>query len=211
MQSSHPLNHKPIIAGTILCALYALLAIVVNTRVLENPDLDITLFLQSVLPRSLDLPSSILSLLGSAEVTIPIFAILVFLSKPPIRVRLVMMFLLVTFLEVQGKLMIDQPGPPLLLHRYVFNIATPTGGFDTPYSFPSGHSARTAFLVALAVALIAQSKLPLVTRRVLTALLVVAGAVMLVSRVYIGDHWTSDVIGGALLSVGLCLFAFLTD
>ncbi len=211
MPSSLTLNRKPIIAGTLLCALYILLAIAVNARMLESLDLDITLFLQSALPHSLDLLSSILSLLGSAEVTIPIFAILIFLSKPTVRVRLVALFLFVTVLEVQGKMMIDQPGPPNILLRYVFGFGTPTGEFHTPYSFPSGHSARAAFLVALGVALIAQSKMRLAIRRVLIALLIVAGVVMLVSRVYIGDHWTSDVIGGALLGVGLCLFAFLTD
>ena len=211
MQRSHKLNRKPILVGAILCVLYVLLAIVVNTRVLASSDLDITLFLQSILPRSLDLPSSILSLLGSAEVTVPIFAILVILSRPTHRLHLVLLLLLVTLLEVLGKMMINQPSPPDLLHRYVFAFATPTGGFDTPYSFPSGHSARATFLVALGVALIAQNKMRVATKRILAALLVIAGIIMLVSRVYIGDHWTSDVIGGALLGVGLCLFAFLTD
>jgi membrane-associated phospholipid phosphatase len=211
MQPPHRLNRTPLIAGSILCTLYVLLAIVVNTRALASPDLDITLCLQNVLPRSLDLPASIPSLLGSAEVTIPIFVILVILSKPAHRTRLVALFLLATLLEVLGKTMIDQPGPPILLHRYVFDITTPTGEFDTPYSFPSGHSLRAAFLIVLGIALIAQSTRRAAAKITATALLLAAGAAMLVSRVYIGDHWTSDVVGGALLGAGLCLFAFLTD
>ncbi len=207
MQPILKLKRAPILWGALLCGLYALLTIIVNARVLVGVDHEITTRLQQIIPRAVDLPSSILSLLGSAEVTVLIFAALVLLARPQVRVKLVALFVLVTLLELQGKTMIDQPGPPWGLLRYVFAFGTPTGKFDTPFSYPSGHAARTSFLVALAITLIAQSRARSLTKRSLIALLIVVETVMLVSRIYIGDHWTSDVIGGTLLGVGLALFS----
>ncbi len=206
-----PPKRALILLPAILCGLYALLALGVNARLLQQFDLQATLLLQSLLPRSLDLPFSIFSLLGSAEVTVPIFALLVLLSQPRVRARLVLLFALLTLLELQGKTMIDQPGPPDALLRYVFTFATPTGRIGTPFAYPSGHAARTTFLIVLAIALILPSRARRVTKQISIALLLALAATMLVSRVYIGDHWTSDVIGGALLGVGLCLLSFLTD
>jgi membrane-associated phospholipid phosphatase len=174
-------------------------------------DLQATLLLQSVLPRSLDLPASLLSLAGSAEVTVPIFAVLVLLSPQAIRIRLILLFALLALLEVGGKMIINQPSPPDELVRYVFRFGTPTGNISTPFSYPSGHSARTSFLAVLSVALIAQRCARPATRRILMTVVLTAAAVMLVSRVYIGDHWLSDVIGGAMLGGGLCLCVRLTD
>ena len=188
-----------------------MLAVVVNTRLLQPMDLQVTLLLQSALPRSIDLPSSLLSLAGSAEGTVPVLALLVLLSRPAIRIKLILLFALLILLEVLGKMTINQPSPPDELVRYVFRFGTPTGGINTPFSYPSGHAARTSFLAVLAVVLIAQSRARPATQQILIALVLAAAAVMLVSRVYIGDHWLSDVVGGTLLGTGLCLCAGLTD
>ena len=193
--------------GCILCGIYVLLAFLVHNRILVSIDLETTTLLQQIIPRSADLPSSVLSLLGSVEITILVLAALLLLARPTVRVRLVLLFALVALLELQGKTMIVQPPVPDALQRYVFAYGTPTGSISTEFSFPSGHSARTSFLVATAIALVAQSNTSPTRQRVLTALLLVAAAVMLVSRVYIGDHWLTDVIGGALIGVGLALFA----
>ena len=141
----------------------------------------------------------------------PIFALLLFLSPPKSRVKLVFLFALLTLLEVGGKLSISQPEPPDELVRYVFRFGTPTGRISTPFSYPSGHAARTSFLAAMALGVIAQSRARPATRRILIALVIAAAAAMLVSRVYIGDHWVSDIVGGTLLGGGLCLCAGLTD
>ncbi|HEX7589090.1 MAG TPA: phosphatase PAP2 family protein [Anaerolineae bacterium] len=211
MKPNTTLKRTTLLPGLVLCGLVLLLAVIVNARLLQSIDLQVTLFLQSVLPRSLDLPSSLLSLAGSAEVTVPVFAILVLLSRPEIRIKLVLLFALLTLLEVGGKHLINQLEPPDELVRYLFRFGTPTGRISTPFSYPSGHAARTSFLAVLAIALIVQSRARPATRRILIAVVLVTAVAMLVSRVYIGDHWSTDVIGGALLGAGLCLCARLTD
>jgi undecaprenyl-diphosphatase len=196
--------------GSALCILYICLAIAVNARLLQETDLRITLSLQSVVPYWLDLPASILSLAGSVEASVVLFAVLLLLSRPRARKILIVLFVLLGFIEIAGKTQISQPGPPYSLSRYVFHFGTPTGDLETPYSYPSGHSARTAFLVVVAASVIGRAGL---TPRslLLIGLVTLFGAAMLVSRVYIGDHWASDVIGGVALGTGLSLFVFLTD
>jgi membrane-associated phospholipid phosphatase len=72
--------------------------------------------------------------------------------------------------------------------------------FATPYPYPSGHMLRAVLLLGTVYAL--WPNRPVRVAVVLT-LVGAAGA-----RVYLGTHWPSDVLGGALLGLTGLLWAF---
>jgi membrane-associated phospholipid phosphatase len=76
----------------------------------------------------------------------------------------------------------------------------PLTTFITPYSYPSGHALRGVIVLG-ALCVLSRNRLPRVG-----ALIVLAGIV--VSRVYLGTHWASDAVGGALLGFEALLWAF---
>ena len=142
------------------------------------------------------------STLGGIEVTVPAFAVLViwlFLtgSRMP-AVRLAAALLVTSLVEVAMKFWLPQVPMP--------ENAARTAGFspvlDVPYSYPypSGHMLRSVLLFG-AVFLLWRNKFARV-------LLLVALVGMAVSRVYLGVHWASDVIGGVLLGLAGLFWAF---
>ena len=67
------------------------------------------------------------------------------------------------------------------------------------HSFPSGHVAAIGALLGITAVCIAVGRSR--TVQALLTILVVAGVVIVAfSRLYVGVHWLSDVIGGALLA-----------
>jgi membrane-associated phospholipid phosphatase len=67
------------------------------------------------------------------------------------------------------------------------------------HSFPSGHVAGIGALLGILAACVAVERSRIV--RALATALVVAGVVIVAfSRLYLGCHWLSDVIGAALLA-----------
>jgi len=96
---------------------------------------------------------------------------------------------------------------PLLL-KYGLQIPRPNSGVSDlgPYSFPSGHSLRATVLFGFLSLMVARA-LP-ATRRWLPYLL--AGLLVMpvaLSRLYLGVHWLSDIIGA--ISLGLAWVALL--
>ena len=97
------------------------------------------------------------------------------------------------------KLLVDRERPPVL------HLA-PSSGF----SFPSGHTAAAAATWA-AVALVLGRGRPLRAKAVLAAGAALLTVAVAASRVLLGVHWLTDVIGGAALGFGwfvVCSVAF---
>ena len=92
-------------------------------------------------------------------------------------------------IELVFKLGLQHPGPPEQFVR-AFEYLGP--GYQTPSSFPSGHASRITFLAAFAA---------LTTSAAIRWLATFAVIATMLLRVYIGDHWISDVLGGAALGL----------
>lgn len=111
-----------------------------------------------------------------------------------------LLFGLMTVGELYGKSVVHHPAPPF------FMLKNPTTIFPKyhileNFSYPSGHAARAVFLTVTALFLI-KKKL-----RIGIVLGIYIGLVSL-SKVYLGHHWLSDIIGGLLLGCG---FGLLTS
>lgn len=82
------------------------------------------------------------------------------------------------------------------------------GGYVYSASFPSGHSAMSA-AVFLTLATMVASVEPRRRTKVLIYVLAAALVVAIgVSRVYLGVHWPTDVLGGWVLGAGWALVAW---
>lgn len=99
---------------------------------------------------------------------------------------------LVVVAESLIKLVVAQPLPPHDRSRGLDLFP----GLHVPFAhaFPSGHMARDAFLL-------------LIARGVPVALVAAALVAVAFSRVYLAQHWLSDVVGGLLLGAGIAWIA----
>lgn len=175
-------------------------------------DFDTTVKLQDHIPRKFDFPFSTLSILGTAEITGLFWLLLVLIAlvkKQWIVVLGLSLFLISFPVELCGKVFVFHPAPPFLFFRGVVNINFPSQYLQTDYSYPSGHMTRVSFLVVFLLFFAIYRLKPTSSTPIglsLLAFLVLMG----ISRVYLGEHWTSDVIGGTLIGIGLGFLAALT-
>lgn len=180
--------------------------LLVSGRRFVEFDLFATKSFQSFFPRIFDFPFSLFSLLGSSEIIGLIMlgiAGLVFWKLGKIFWGLGTI-VLIYIVELLGKFFLYHPGPPEEFFRYSIPFFFPSGGFvHTNYSFPSGHTSRAFFLAVILIFLL--------KKKWMTVVCSLLAITMLISRVYLGEHWLSDTIGGAFLgsSIGLLAVIFL--
>lgn len=176
----------------------------------QQIDFDITVKLQDRISRKWDGLFSYFSFMGSAEVIVAVSLILALLSLIRLRWMAFLGWLFIipaTFFEIFGKLFLYHPGPPKFLHRSLITTNLPSFYVHTDYSYPSGHMTRTIFLLTVFLIIVLLSNRLKKAKYPIIALILFFGFLMFLTRVYLGEHWLSDVVGGSLLGLAAGLFA----
>ena len=184
------------IAAAAVC--FAALSALVHLRALDRFDRVTTTWLNAHGNRLLDWGMSLITATATPELSMALLAVLTILLwrefgwRPAIG--LVMVFGGGTLLEFAAKHWVVQPDPSGLIERHVFDLGIIH--LSLPYAFPSGHALR-AWLLAGTLALWVMPRT--------AAFWWTIGGLVGISRLYLGHHWTSDVLGGTLLAAMLLM------
>lgn len=188
---------------------FILFSYLVAKETFTQIDFDITVKFQDRIPSKLDLLFSYFSVIGLVEITGAIWLVLglylvfkkfwqAFLSLGLLPLALSM--------EIFGKIFVYHPAPPHLFYRGVLDVQFPSHFVHTDYSYPSGHLTRATYLIVFFM-IFFHLRSSFRTQLFILPLLFGLLVIMAVSRIYLGEHWTSDVIGGILIG---CSFGIIS-
>ncbi|MBI4136865.1 phosphatase PAP2 family protein [Candidatus Roizmanbacteria bacterium] len=206
------MNHRIMLlaTGIGLFIVFLIYTYVVAREYVNQLDFDVMVRVQDNIPVRLDPFFSSFSLIGSFELTALVFSIAVIVHswKKWRRLLILSSFFFFHVVELLFKSIIDQVGPPFMFHRYALDYHFPSTYISTDFfSYPSGHMGRTALLTGLFAYIIWKSNVSKIVKVGMWGILGGIFIVMFVSRISLGEHWFSDVVGGALLGFAFAAFS----
>lgn len=211
----------------LLCFLFSLFSFVLLSKYedrtfVRNLDLAVTVKLQDWIDNSthLRLSAFVGNLMEGATffaspeftvlITVIIFGVTIYdRRKRKWNIQALMIpvaLLLLVLVEVYSKSIVHHPSPPFSMIRHPTTVF-PADYINDQFSYPSGHAARAVFLALLVFSVVRSFRKKITEKRIATALgLGAYVGLVSISRIYLGHHWFSDVMGGLLLGLGLGLF-----
>lgn len=201
---------KLFLLAATFAALFTYFSYTIAKEKWQTVDFDTMVKLQDHISRRFDGVFSYFSLLASVEVTVGFCLVLAFLSVLRRQWLAILGWLLIipaSFGEIFGKLVLFHPGPPVFFHRSLLPTSLPSFYVHTDFSYPSGHMARTVFIVTIFALMAVFSSKNILPRFTILCLLLLLVFLMGLTRVYLGEHWLSDVVGGGLLGLAAGFFA----
>jgi len=201
------------IGGIVLFFVFIIFSYLVHKNHFTTFDFNNTVRLQDHISHHFDGPFSFLSDIGRVEF-MSVVLVVIFLVTRRIKAGVIAAGFYIAFhlIEVYGKFFVSHRPPPHFMLRTINLVPQSPFEVSTQNSYPSGHAGRTLFVSVILLILIWQTKrFGFVMKVILSGLIAAFDITMVVSRVYLGEHWTSDVIGGSLLgaSFGLLFGMFL--
>ena len=167
-------------------------------------DLTIIESIQSVRTPFFDAVFGFLTDLGEIKGLIILFALLYWLYDKRFAVNFAFSYLVVAvFNSLALKSIFRRPRPLAVSSKY-----PPYAGYPSSYSFPSGHSAAASTMATYSIAESKKKKWHFV---IILCSMVMFCLVIMFSRMYLGVHYLTDVIVGALVgfAISFVLYKFV--
>lgn len=194
-------------------SLFLLFTYIVKKDFLRQFDFDYAVKIQGRIPEVFYETLATISATAQAEllfIILVVLAAILILRKKFLSFFVLLFFVLGHFVELFGKVLLDQQRPPFYFYKHETVQIFPQW-YSTPgSSYPSGHSFRAVFIFLVISYLIFSFRRlhPILRLAGILSIGLWAGFVLL-SKVWLGEHWPSDVVGGALLGGTLGFFSLL--